>query len=518
MNAVVFQVSARGDAFFESSQLPWSYILSGQPDQDPGWDPLQTAIDEAHKRGLELHAWFNVFSVAYNSFADSPATADTPNIRFTRPEWMVSTTDDAGNEHIWLNPAIPEAREWQVQNVVDLVENYNIDAVHFDRIRYFGDGYEGDQELFEEYNPEGLDNIDDWRRYNVTEFVREAHEQIREIKPWVKIGAAVSGHYNHNSSDGWPARFGYSEVFADSRYWAVQGYVDYLSPMNYWNISNPPRFDFISEDWADHAADQYHIYMGTGAYKQDVYNELHHQIDVTRELEIEGQLHYRYSNIEDVQDHYSGRYSFPAIIPQMPGHSDETPPAAENLSITLIQDSLALSWEHNMADTVTSERYTYAIYSSTPMVQSGNETKLIALTGEHEISLPAALWQEGEEIVLSVTSLSRNYAESEPISADAIATSGERIAEVPGSVHLHQNYPNPFNPETTIRFDLPQQEFVNLSVYDIAGRRVAELVDGIHPSGTHQINFNASRLASGIYIYRLQAGSHVQTRRMVLIK
>jgi len=224
LNAVVFQVSARGDAIYPSSQLPWSYVLAGQPGEDPGWDPLQYLIEEAHKRGLEFHAWYNVYSIAYNSFADSPEHADQPNVRFTHPEWIAAITDELDNVHLWLNPGIPEAREWQVQNIKELVENYDVDAIHFDRIRYFSDGYDGDEELFGQHNPNQFEDIDDWRRGNITKFVREASEVIRDIGPMIKIGAAVSGHYDENSSDGWPARYGYHDVFADSRHWAEEGY------------------------------------------------------------------------------------------------------------------------------------------------------------------------------------------------------------------------------------------------------------------------------------------------------
>ena len=129
LNAVVFQVVARGDALYESDTLPWAYVLTGQPGRDPGWDPLQFAISEAHQRGLELHAWFNVFAVAYNNRSDSPPESDQPNLRYTQPEWVSSVMANDDTEHLWLNPGIPEARRWQVRNVMELVEKYDVDAI-----------------------------------------------------------------------------------------------------------------------------------------------------------------------------------------------------------------------------------------------------------------------------------------------------------------------------------------------------------------------------------------------------
>lgn len=516
LNAVVFQVSGRGDALYQSENLPWSYILTGNPNEDPGWDPLEFAIEEAHQRGLELHAWFNVFSIAYNSFSDSPANSDTPNVRFTHPEWIISITDDLDNEHIWLNPGIPEAREWLVRNVVELVELYDVDAVHFDRIRYFTNGYDGDSKLFAKHNPDNLTDIDDWRRYNITEFVREASNQIRELKPWVKIGAAVSAHYNRESSDGWAARYGYSDVFADSRSWVENGYLDYLSPMNYWNISSPPRFDFITANWANHAGDQYHIYMGTGPYKMSVLNELHKQIDVTRNHGIQGQLHYRYSNIEGIDDHYSSRYSQPSLIPSTPNRSQEQPPPIESIHLNLTGDSLSISWNSLLDPLNPYNRHKFAIYCS---ACGPNQTReLIAVTGKSELKMPAVYLSDGKQAEIAVTALSRNYVESEPVKQSIIITHRSNEQEIARKIKLHPNYPNPFNPSTQITFELPETAKVALTVYNVTGQRVAELVDEIRIAGSHQVVFDGSGLSSGVYFYRLKANGVLITQKMTLLK
>lgn len=516
LNAIIFQVSARGDALYESETLPWAYVLTGQPGVDPGWDPLQFAITEAHQRGLEIHAWFNVFAAAYNTNADSPPDADQPNIRFTHPEWVSSVMIDEDTEHIWLNPGIPEAREWQVQNVMEMVENYDVDAVHFDRIRYFSGGYDNDAELFEQYNPEGISDIDDWRRYNVTEFVREASERIRKLKPWVKIGAAVSGHYNQDSSDGWPARLGYSEVFADSRLWAELGYVDYLSPMNYWDISSPPRFDYITADWANHAGEDYAVYMGTAPYKQSVFNELHQQIDVTREHNIDGQVHYRYSNVEEIDTRYSGRYGNAALIPSVEGRSDTQPPPVQNLTASLERDSLILSWDApgNQADPETRSKFAVYCTSCGP-----DRTRLrLGVTGTPALKLSSSLWQDGEHALVEVTSLNRNYVESMPVEQSVIITHISAETELARNVELHQNHPNPFNPATQITFELAEAGRVTLTVFDVTGRLIATLLDETMHIGTHRVTFDAGTLSSGIYLYRLKTDYGSVTRKMTLLK
>ncbi len=515
MNAVVFQVVGRGDAVYPSERLPWSYILTGEPGQNPGWDPLEYAVEEAHKRGLELHAWFNVFAVSYNSFADSPLNSDQPNVRYTHPEWVSSVTDDLDNEHLWLNPGIPEAREWQVQNVMEIVENYDVDAVHFDRIRYYTGGYEEDQELFDENNPEGFIDIDDWRRYNVTEFIREASERIYDIKPWVKIGAAVSSHYNQESSNGWPASYGYSEVFADSRHWGEIGYADYLSPMNYWDMVNPPYFDYITRDWAAVSGDDYMVFMGTGPYKQSVLNELPGQIDVVREEALEGQLHYRYSNIAGGGDSYGGRYTDQVLVPSAPARSMDAPEAVEQVQAEPTGDSLQISWRAPGNTGNSESRLKFAVYCGN--CSGASFPKILSITGQTDVAIPLHHWQETDEAAIEVTAVSRNYIESEPVHQTVVLTSRD-VEELTNKFRLHQNYPNPFNPVTTITYDLSKPSDISLMVYNTAGQRVAVLEESHKPAGRHSITFDGGELASGVYYYRLQTAGGVRTRMMTLLK
>jgi len=313
MNAIVFQVSARGDAFYPSERLPWAYNLTGTPGNDPGWDPLAFLIEEARKRGLEVHAWFNAFAVAYDSHNDAPASADIPSVRFSNPEWM--------EQQGWMNPGVPEARDWQVANVMELVENYDIDAIHFDRIRYASGGYGRDNSLMAEHNPEGMATLADWRRWNVTEFIRLVHEGIQEVRPTVRMGVTPLGHYDAGSTDGWGAGYGFSSVFQDSRYWAERGYIDYIAPQIYWDIgtTTPPRFAYIVNDWVEKRRNDRFIYVGIGAYQPYVSSELDAQIDSTRSLGADGQLYFRNDNVAN--RNFSGRYDLPAIVPPMPWRS-----------------------------------------------------------------------------------------------------------------------------------------------------------------------------------------------------
>jgi len=402
MNAIVFQVSARGDAYYQSDRLPWAYNLSGTPGEDPGWDPLQFVIDEARRRGMEVHAWFNVFAVAYGSGNDSPASADIPNIRFTQPDWMEADG--------WMNPGIPGARQWQVDNVMELVSNYDIDAVHFDRIRYNTGGYGRDPDLMAQYNPDGIIGLDNWRRHNVSEFVRLVHEGIQQINPDIKIGAAPTGHYNAESTDGWAAQLGYSSVFQDSRYWAQQGWADYLAPQIYWDIGTvePPRFAYIVQDWVTNRQNDRHLYIGHAPYKQEVLAELSDQIAITRTAGAEGQVFFRNQNI--VGYDFSSAYPFRAVVPPMPWRNMQAPGAVQNLAAVPSGDEVLLTWNPPAPEGEDGPVDRFVIYRvqetgvTDPASVLEDPSNIIALTGE------TFFMDEGQGTWF-VTALSRNNVE-----------------------------------------------------------------------------------------------------------
>ena len=517
MNAIVFQVSARGDAFYPSERLPWAYNLTGTPGNDPGWDPLAFLIEEARKRGLEVHAWFNAFAVAYDSHNDAPASADIPSVRFSNPEWM--------EQQGWMNPGIPEARDWQVANVMELVENYDIDAIHFDRIRYASGGYGRDNSLMAEHNPEGMATLADWRRWNVTEFIRLVHEGIQEVRPTVRMGVTPLGHYDAGSTDGWGAGYGFSSVFQDSRYWAERGYIDYVAPQIYWDIgtTTPPRFAYIVNDWVEKRRNDRFIYVGIGAYQPYVSSELDAQIDSTRSLGADGQLYFRNDNVAN--RNFSGRYDLPAIVPPMPWRSLSEPNPVRNLLADVTGSQVTLEWdEPTPGRGETDPLFRYLVYRAkaseaiSDQLIIDNPAHIVALTGERIFVDEPETGETGEDYVYYVAALSRNNVEGEFVKTElsVVPTDAEHL--VAEQFELLQNYPNPFNPATNITFKIPVTSHVTLEIFDVAGRRIATLLDESHSPGTHTVTWDASTLASGVYLYRLQAGDFRQTRSMMLMK
>ena len=260
MNAVFFQVRQSGTSYYSSSYEPWGYYAGYQ---NPGFDPLQYAINSAHNRGLELHAWFNVFQ-ASSMHEGTPAQE--------HPEWVCRDRD--GNPMTSsrsLSPGLEEVRQYTINIAMEIVNNYDLDGLHLDYVRWNEYSSSSLQILpegqIEEINmldgiihpealhhlennrtgrylydiehpysngiPEGFSTWEDWWRSSVTTFVSDLHDSIQVVKPFVRLSAAVLGRYN------WGGWQGYETVYQDGALWFNQGYIDQLTPMHYhWTTPN----------------------------------------------------------------------------------------------------------------------------------------------------------------------------------------------------------------------------------------------------------------------------------------
>lgn len=240
LNAVIFQVRPAGDALYRSRLEPWSEYLTGRQGRAPfpAWDPLEFAVTEAHKRGMELHAWFNPYRAKHPSAKGRLAST---HLARTRPA-LVKTY----GTHLWMDPGEPEVRAHTVRVITDVVRRYDIDGVHFDD--YFYPYKERDRRGATIDFPDsasyaryvaagGTLGRDDWRRQNVDLLVEELNRAIHDVKPWVKFGVSPFGIWR----PGFPAQVrgfdAYAELYADARRWLQAGWVDYFAPQLYWPIA-----------------------------------------------------------------------------------------------------------------------------------------------------------------------------------------------------------------------------------------------------------------------------------------
>lgn len=235
LNAVVMQVRPTADAFWPSPYEPWSEYLTGVQGRDPGWDPLGTAVEEAHARGLELHAWFNPYRVA--NHADlSRLSPEHPAVR--NPGWALAY---AGK--LYYNPGLPEVRAFVQDAMLDAVRRYPIDGVHWDDYFYpypvAGKAF-ADDDAFERYG-DGFADRAAWRRHNTDLLVSETAARIKRLRPSARFGISPFAVWRNSATDplGSDTRGGvqtYDDLYADTRGWVRKGWIDYIAPQVYWNI------------------------------------------------------------------------------------------------------------------------------------------------------------------------------------------------------------------------------------------------------------------------------------------
>ncbi|MET7512454.1 family 10 glycosylhydrolase [Streptomyces sp. NPDC005480] len=243
LNAVVFQVRPTADALWPSPYEPWSGVLTGVQGEDPGWDPLGTAVEEAHRRGLELHAWFNPYRIANHT--DLSRLVPTHPARL-HPDWVVPY-----GGKLYYNPGLPEVRAFVQDAMLDAVRRYDIDAVHWDDYFY---PYPVAGQVFDDdaaYAAHGGSFPDraSWRRDNTDRLVREMAASVKRIRPRAQFGISPFGVWRNAATDplGSDTRAGvqtYDDLHADTRKWVREHWIDYICPQLYWNIG------FAAADYA----------------------------------------------------------------------------------------------------------------------------------------------------------------------------------------------------------------------------------------------------------------------------
>jgi uncharacterized lipoprotein YddW (UPF0748 family) len=287
-NAIVLQVRPAADALYRSSIEPWGIMLSGTQGTDPGYDPLAFAIDEAHQRGLELHAWINPYRVGNAS--DSVRFAPTQIFRTRRDLVRIY------GSQLWLDPGEPDGLDHVMRVITDIVRRYDIDAIHADD--YFYPYPENDASgrpidfpdnaTYTRYGNGAVRG--DWRRANVDRFVERLYGEVHAIKPTVKVGISPFGIWRPGAPNGITGLDAYATIYADSRRWLREGWVDYLAPQLYWSIAAPQQsYPALLDWWIGESTRGRHVWPGLAAYRVGdgtssafSQNEIPDQIRLTR--------------------------------------------------------------------------------------------------------------------------------------------------------------------------------------------------------------------------------------------
>jgi uncharacterized lipoprotein YddW (UPF0748 family) len=333
LNAVVFQARPAGDAMYASKIEPWSEYLTGTMGKapEPYYDPLAFAVEEAHRRGLELHAWINPYR-ALDFLSKSPIAAS--HVSKTHAPWVKKY-----GKYLWIDPGEKGAQDYLLKVILDVVKRYEIDAVQFDDYFYPERGDAGadsdfpDEASWRKYGAGGHAGRDDWRRENVNTFIQRVYQSIKEVKPWVKFGISPFGIWRPGFPPQARGKDAYATRWADSRKWLASGWVDYFAPQLYWPIEPKEQsFPALLNWWAEQNPKGRQLWPGIAAYKAERWgqDEIPNQIRLARkQAGVSGYILYNMRSLtmnaglaEVLQHNINAE---PALVPALPQTNTSRP-------------------------------------------------------------------------------------------------------------------------------------------------------------------------------------------------
>jgi uncharacterized lipoprotein YddW (UPF0748 family) len=429
LNAVVLQVRPAADAFYAKSREPWSKYLMGKQGLAPaaGYDPLEFAIKEAHFRGMELHAWFNPYRATMS--ANEVVSAD--HMTRKRPEWFFSY---AGKKQ--FDPGIPEVREHIVQVILDVVKGYDIDGIHFDDYFYpypVAGQRINDAATFAKNN-NGFTNISDWRRNNVDLLIKSLSDSIHFYKKYVKFGISPFGIWKnvYEDADGSETKglSNFTELFADSRKWVKEGWVDYINPQIYFSFTRKAAPFGTLVDWWSNNTYGRHLYIGQAAYlvnqKAEAAWRLPEQIpDQIRYIRdnnrVQGSVFFSSKSFSTIARATGDSlrvnlYRYPALPPQMPWLDEIVPNQPRAFTAMSTGTGVHLKWEAPLAasDGETASGYVIYRFEEGEKISVADPKNIIRISFEDFTNFLDTDVEKGKRYNYLVTALDRLKNESDP--------------------------------------------------------------------------------------------------------
>lgn len=377
MNAAIVQIRAAADAFYAKSPEPWSEWLTGQQGlaPNPFYDPLEFMIREAHSRGIEFHAWFNLDRASYSR---SSALVPT-HISYQQPGWVY----EYGGRKLF-NLGLPDVRAYIAGIVANVVRNYDVDGIHFDDY-FYPYGISGqviqDGQAYAKYG-QGMSK-DNWRRSNVDALIVQIRDSIRTSKPYVKFGISPFGIWRNlrddpNGSATYGGLTSYDHLYADSRKWVREGWIDYIVPQvyfstNFWKVP----FQTLVDWWLVNCPNR-HVYVGHGAYRlaHPTRNEpswgdptqMPEQMRyVRKQPKLAGSVFFSGSTFKANPYNFrdslqAGPYRYPALIPTMPWIDSIPPLAPRDLKVAATKEGVELFWQQPEPAADSGVARSYVIY------------------------------------------------------------------------------------------------------------------------------------------------------------
>ena len=543
-------------------------------------DLLQEAITEAHRAGLEIQAWMEYGFIAWwDNYIPAGAPANGPLLN-AHPDWSGSDstghyflhTSEGGN-YYWLNQNHPDVQAFMISLCQELATRYDLDGVQLDRIQYpqLNWGYDSASVAIYESEHSGMPPPQDaadsswmrWRADNLSQFQRGVFDSIKVSNPYLLVSTTPS-HYATGSS--YPA---YESYLQDWKAWVNNGWTDNVQVQMFVNATQLPLYVSSALDGIQ---DEGKVAIGIAAVTSGTIrnaNEMLSMISEARSRGLLGETFWYYNDLRDLgylsvikQNAYQTRVFPPYRASEWRngglifsdssstirgGHWTRQPfgPAIGGFFFyadTLQPDSIVFQGE--VPSTAWYELYVYLVGGSTAFTthaayQIYSDDVPVDTIVISQVTFSNSGWRKladihvqsgGIRTIYKLTNKDIGYGQfvyaddmmlilNRKLSPDVpTGISGRSLPDGPHSFSLQQNYPNPFNAETVIRYTIGQGGHVRLTVYDLLGREVATLVDGVLGAGEYRVRFDASSLPSGVYLARLEAGPRTETRKMLLLK
>lgn len=424
-NAVIFQVRPTADAVYKSELEPWSAWLTGKRGRapQPMWDPMEYAIEEAHKRGLEFHAWLNPYRVTSTAKEVLPPDHDSNKYphRFFRY-----------NGQILFDPAYQENRDFICKVVDDIVKRYDVDAIHIDD--YFYPYPAPGKKIPDDASYAKFGNVmarSDWRRHNVDLLIEQLHNTIKKEKPWVRFGVSPFGIWRNKRTDPRGSEStglqNYDDLYADVLLWAKKGWIDYLAPQLYWSLDTKAAPSRKLAKWWNDNANGVDVYIGQDVKRtmdspdpgnHDT-NELDTKVKLSRKLpNIKGNIwwhgYWVTGNYKGAADSLAMRHQSTLALPPAYGDKSVKPRPVTHIEVAENDGKRFLKWDaprHGSKPSAT-DVVKYVVYQFYPGEEQNldDPQTIIAITPFTSVMLG-----DDSKATYAVTALDRENRESDPI-------------------------------------------------------------------------------------------------------
>ncbi|HEY1025345.1 MAG TPA: family 10 glycosylhydrolase [Sphingobacteriaceae bacterium] len=435
MNAIMLQIRPSTDSFYGKGRELWSRFLTGKQGEapQPFYDPLEFAIAEAHKRGMELHAWIN----PYRATTDlNPAHVSPDHITRKKPEWFFTY---AGKK--LFNPGLPEVRDYIVQVIMDVVRNYDLDGIHFDDYFYpypVPNRPLPDWRAYQKYGAARFSKIADWRRHNVDTLIKTLSDSIHAAKKYVKFGISPFGIWRNRSAHPEGSEStglqGYDALYGDARKWVQEGWVDYINPQLYFPFFyRAAPYEKLVDWWSNNAFGK-HVYIGHGAYRAMENREgwrdksqLPEQVRHLRQNNrVQGSVYFSSKSLTNNLAGFTDSlrndlYHYPALPPAMLWLDDIGPNAPAELTATAGGNGIQLNWRAPERAEDGEVPYGYVVYRFTEVEDTriDRPQNILKISFDQATSFLDTTAVRGIGYRYLVTAIDRTKNESQPSNLEA---------------------------------------------------------------------------------------------------